>query len=178
MDSEGPERQYLDWLYGQIASSRDWVRARSYRRLAEQMQGTIFVAVVSYDENRISDAKELRYEFLAEREDVQGDLEWMRSSCTMLELFMILSRRLSFETDDDLKIWFWHLIEMLNLERFNDRVYDEQAQEIISDALDRVIWRTYEPSGHGGLFPLNRPGPDQRNVELWYQLNAYLQENF
>ena len=75
-------------------------------------------------------------------------------------------------------IWFWHLIETLDLEQFNDRKYDDHAQEEIAEILDRVIWRTYAPNGDGGLFPLRNPTKDQRKVELWYQLNAYLLEQF
>ena len=48
--------------------------------------------------------------------------------------------------------------------------------EEVNDVLDRVIWRTYRWDGHGGLFPLNEPEKDQREVEIWYQLSAYLLE--
>lgn len=136
------------------------------------------MAIVSHDENRCADAKDLRYEFLAEAEDEQGDPDWTRSSCTMLELLIVLSRALAFEMDDHVDVWFWHLIDELDLEQFNDREYDEEAQEVISNTMDRIIWRNYEPNGHGGLFPLRSPQEDQRKVELWYQLNAYLLEQF
>lgn len=96
----------------------------------------------------------------------------------MLELFIVLARLLAFEMDDPAEVWFWHLIEVLDLEQFNDRNYDARAEEHISEAFNRVIWRTYAPDGSGGLFPLRRPDRDQRNVELWYQLNAYLLEQF
>jgi hypothetical protein len=28
----------------------------------------------------------------------------------------------------------------------------------------------------GGFFPLTHPNDDQRKVEIWYQMNAYLDE--
>ena len=172
------DERYLNWLYGQVAEVKKRRGNRTFWKLFKQMQETIFVAVVPHDENRIADAKDLRYEFLAECEDEQGDLEWMRSPCSMLELFIILARALAFEMDDRTETWFWHLIEVLNLEQFNDREYDQASEFFIQEALERVIWRNYSADGHGGLFPLRNPPRDQRKVELWYQLNAYLLEQF
>lgn len=178
MSDEGLDERYLTWLYSQVASVKVRARTRTHWKLFRQLYTTIFVSIVPYDENRIADGKELRYEFLAQCEEEQGSLEWMRLSCSMLELLIILSRQLAFEMDDDVKPWFWHLIEVLGLEQFNDREYDDHAQEAIAQTLDRVIWRNYSADGHGGLFPLRSPNGDQRQVELWYQLNAYLLEQF
>jgi hypothetical protein len=178
MSNEELDERYLKWLYSQVASVKTRARARTHWNLFRQMYETIFVAIVSHDENRVADGRDLRYEFLAETEDEQGNLDWMRLPCSMLELLIILSRQLAFEMDDPVKLWFWHLVEVLDLERFNDLEYDDYAQEAIEKALDRVIWRSYEPDGQGGLFPLRDPDRDQRKVELWYQLNAYLLEQF
>jgi hypothetical protein len=99
----------------------------------------------------------------------------------MLELLIILSRAAAFEMDDSASAWFWHFIQVLDLEHFNDREYDnhpDHVQDAVARTLERVIWRTYKPDGRGGLFPLRNPNEDQRDVELWYQLNAYLLEQF
>lgn len=178
MSREELEERYFNWLYNQVSLDKSRARARSRRNLLRQMQETIFVAFVPHDENRIADCRDLRHEYLAEHAEEQGDVQWMRAPCSMLELFVVLSRQLSFQMDDPVKLWFWHLIEMLELERFNDLEYDDHAREIIDKTLERVIWRTYEPNGEGGLFPLRNPREDQRDVELWYQLNAYLMEQF
>lgn len=170
--------RYLTWLYGQVGSVKTRHKNRTYWSLFRQLYSTIFVAIVPHDENRIADGKDLRYEFLADDEDEQGNLEWMRLPCSMLEVLIILSRELAFEMDDDVTVWFWHLIHVLEFEHFNDREYDDTAQEAIARTIDRVIWRNYSPNGHGGLFPLRNPERDQRKVELWYQLNAYLLEQF
>jgi len=178
MPSDRLDERYLNWLYSQVASVKTRTKHRTFWNLFKQLNETIFVAIVPHDENRIADARDLRYEFLGDAEDEQGDLEWMRSPCSMLELLIILSRHLAFEMDDPVDIWFWHLIEMLDLEQFNDRNYNSQSQEVIERTLDRVIWRNYAPNGEGGLFPLRNSARDQRKVELWYQLNAYLLEQF
>ena len=43
--------------------------------------------------------------------------------------------------------------------------------------LDGFINRQYEANGEGGLFPLKGVCEDQREVEIWYQMNAYLYEH-
>jgi hypothetical protein len=42
--------------------------------------------------------------------------------------------------------------------------------------MERCVWRTYEPNGVGGFFPLENPNEDQREVELWYQMSAYVDD--
>lgn len=178
MPNASLDERYLNWLYGQVASVKTRHRHRTFWSLFRQLHETIFVAIVSHDENRIGDCRDLRYEYLAAAEDEEGDPDWTRSPSSMLELLIVLSRALAFEMDDKVETWFWHLIDVLELEQFNDRAYNQAAQEEISQTLDRVIWRTYGADGHGGLFPLRKADRDQRDVELWYQLNAYLLEQF
>ncbi len=96
----------------------------------------------------------------------------------MLEMLIGLSRRLSFDADGEPSVWFWHLIETVDLQQYNDHNYNNKSQRDIDEILDRIIWRTYKPDGRGGLFPLRNPIHDQREVELWYQLSAYLIELF
>lgn len=178
MPEESLDERYLTWLYGQVASVKTRARKSTHWSLLRKLHQTIFVAHVAHDENRCADAKDLRYEFLAECEDVQGDPDWTRFPCTMLELMIVLARQLAFEMDEDVSPWFWHMIDVLELHQFNDRDYNQDAEEVIESVLDRVIWRNYEPDGRGGFFPLRNPTRDQRKVELWYQLNAYLLEQF
>lgn len=177
MSTETLDERYLNWLYGQVADVKKR-HGREFQCLVHQLHQTIFVAFVPHDENRIADAKDLRYEYLSEHEDEQGAREWTRAPCTMFELLIVLSRLLAFEMDDEVAPWFWHLIEVLDLEQFDDEEYDDHAHEVIEAALMRVIWRTYSADGRGGLFPLRDPVKNQKEVELWYQLNAYLLEQF
>jgi hypothetical protein len=101
----------------------------------------------------------------------------MGLGCSMLELLIALSRRLSFEAEGEPRDWFWHMLENLDLEQFNDQEYNDLYAKGIDKLLDQVIWRTYFPDGSGGIFPLREPKEDQRDVEIWYQLSAYLLEH-
>lgn len=168
---------YLKWLYSKISSVRLRDPSRTYWNLFRQLYTKEFVWIIPNDDNRAEDGKDLRYEFLEEQGVDEVDPDWIRLGCSMLELLIALSRRLSFEDDGEPRGWFWQMLANLGLNEFNDANYNEQAQSEIDQALDTVIWRTYSPDGFGGLFPLKTPEKDQREVEIWYQLGAYLLEH-
>jgi len=66
------------------------------------------------------------------------------------------------------------LINNLGLQDCHDAGF---IAEYVEDVTHAVIWRTYNENGNGGLFPLRDSDQDQRQVEIWYQLSAYLLEN-
>lgn len=166
---------YLQWLYKQVDEVREQDAARMHWSLFKQLYTKEFVWLIPNDDNRVEDGRDLRYEFLHEFGIERVDSHWMDLGCSFLEMLIALCRRLSFEADGDVANWFWHLLHTLHLSEYTDD-FDLPEQDI-DDILDVVIWRTYRRDGHGGLFPLKRPRQDQREVELWYQLNAYLMEN-
>lgn len=174
------DEQYFTWLYSLVGSVKTRQNSRTYWSLVKYLYTKEFIWLIPNDDNRVEDGRDLRYEFMAEREIDEVDPDWLGLGCSMLELLLGLSRRLSFEVEGDPRVWFWHLLETLDLARFNDaycnRLAKDERDEAINDILDRVIWRTYSPNGSGGLFPLQRPEQDQRDIELWYQLSAYLLE--
>lgn len=172
------DEAYLIWLYAQVASPRLKNPTRTYWSLTRQMLTTPYVWFVPNDDNRVSDGIYLREEFalsLPDYVDIDGD--WFELECSVLELIIGLSRRLSFESEGEPREWFWHLLENLGITpACADAHYNHEIEGMIGEALDRIIWRTYRYNGQGGLFPLARPSSDQRQVELWYQMNAYLLE--
>jgi hypothetical protein len=82
---------------------------------------------------------------------------------------------LAFETDGKPEDWFWHLIENMDLHEYNDT--KKGVDEAVDEVTHRITWRNYDRDGHGGLFPLRRAEKDQRKLEIWYQLCAYVIEN-
>ena len=95
-------------------------------------------------------------------------------------MLIALAQRLEFETalskwEKSTAQWFWVLINNLGLDTFTDENFDMEAvQEKVQIFLDRK----YEKNGEGGLFPLKNPKEDQRRIEIWYQMSAYLFENY
>jgi hypothetical protein len=165
---------YFVWLYQQVADVRVDNPSRTYWRLLKLLYTYEFVWIVPNDDNRIEDGKELRYDFVREEQLEGVDPSWMQLGCSFLEMLIALSRRLSFEAEGEPRDWFWHLMENLGLHEYNDRV--ALPFQDIHEVLDQVTWRTYTYNGVGGLFPLDGPCQDQRSIELWYQLSAYVLE--
>jgi hypothetical protein len=178
------DEEYFKWLYSQVGSPRHRNPAKTYWSLTRQLYNKEFIWIIPNDDNRLEDGKELRYEFL----DISGledpDGTWTQMGCSMLELMIALSRRLSFMDmhEGDPANWFWHILDNVGLLRYNDRLYNPDNEKhahrflTIDETLDRIIWRTYEYDGRGGFFPLEESRRDQTEVELWYQLNSYMME--
>jgi len=126
----------------------------------------------------MEDGTELRDEFLSELSVHEVDPEWYGIGCSIMEMLVALARKASFESDLEASKWFWILIENAGLREFNDATYSPDNAAEVDEILDRIIYRTYEPNGTGGLFPLARSEEDQRKVELWYQLAAYILDTY
>jgi len=165
---------YFKWLYSQVADPRIVRTYRTYWRLLRLLYTKEFVWTVPNDDNRIEDGKDLRYEFIDQSQLMDVDIGWMNLGCSMLELLIGISRKLSFSAEGEPRLWFWELINNLGLSKLTDAAHF--VDETVLDTLDAVIWRTYHYNGTGGLFPLKGPCADQRRVELWYQMSAYILE--
>lgn len=176
MPAELPDDLYLRWLYRQVASVRFKDPSRTYWSLLRHLYQTEFVWFIPNDDNRVEDGRALRQEFLYDS-GIDADhinQNWLDLGCSMLEMLVALSRRLSFDTDGEARAWFWHLLKNIGLDEITDDVIFVETN--VDEIVDRVIWRLYEPNGVGGLFPLKDPQTDQTKVELWYQVAAYLMQ--
>lgn len=167
------DEQYLTWLYSMVASPKVTNPHRTYWSLLKHLYTREFVWIVPNDDNRVEDGRDLRHEFLEAKRLRNVDPDWLGLGCSVLELLIGISKRMSFEADGQPRKWFWILLDNLGLGNQSDGRYDS---EYVEEAIERLIWRTYNPDGSGGLFPLKGPCDDQRNVEIWYQLSSYLIE--
>ena len=170
-----PDEVYLKWLYSQIGSPKSRNKVRTHWAFARQLYKKEFLWFVPNDDNRAEDGRDLRYEFISVTGTDPSD-DWMGLGCSMLEMLIALAKHLAFLAGGDALSWFWEMVENLGLPMsvVSDAHYNEEVGDTVDAALDRVIFRTYEGDGEGGLFPLENPAKDQRGVELWYQLNAYV----
>jgi len=169
------DERYFDWLYDQVCFVED-DPFKTYGQLFHLLYTKEFKWLVPNDDNREEDGKDLRFEFLEEEGIPRSkrDPLWLGAECSMLEFLVALARRFAFEADGLVFERFWELLENLGLDHYNDGV--EFDAEAVEDILDRLIWRHYHYNGGGGLFPLKNPEYDQRKVEIWYQMSAYVLE--
>ena len=167
------KENYLRWLENELICEGPQAE-RSYFELVYQMFQTEFVWSVAMDDNRLADGLELRAEF-AELHDVSRTIMHNLGPCSFIEVLIGLARRLSFVAGDSSSRWAWQLLVNLQLERMWDHL-SRGKSHVVATTLATVITRSYKPNGVGGFFPLAWSNRDQRKVELWYQLNAYVEE--
>lgn len=159
---------YYEWLTSQIAIPN----GRTYEELFERMHNLEFVWIVPHDNNRLQDALDLRVQYMNE---FPGRLAG--GSATFLEVLIALSRRTAFTAGGEAEDWAWKLLKNLRLTKAYDPWTAQKARST-EEILETVIWRTYHHSGKGGFFPLKDPFEDQTKVEIWYQMNAYVNEMY
>lgn len=175
-DAQPLDELYFMWLYGQVADPDAEDPSLTYWKILKKLFTTEFTWIVPNDDNRREDGKALRSEFIDDADLSRRtlDREWLTIGCSMLELMIAMSRKIAFEAEGTDHYWFWHLMENLGLNKYNDsRRFSEKR---VDDILDRVIQRTYKSNGEGGFFPLKETRNDQRDVELWYQISEYVLE--
>ena len=69
--------------------------------------------------------------------------------------------------------WFWDMIANLGLTNMDDRNFDAVY---VDEKVNAFMNHEYSRNGKGGLFYVRRPYMDMRQVEIWMQLNWYLDE--
>lgn len=176
-----PEK-YYKWLTSLVNADG---RGDNYNHLLEQLHLYIFsedtAVLIPNDQNRIVDGMNLRERY-CERYHVKNRNDIFDDSCTVLELLIGLAIRM----EDQFGIkgrtsWFWEMIANLDLTYFDDESYEDTVEnpyKSVEDILKNLCGRTYSDNGCGGLFPLQYPSENQREIEIWYQMNAYLNENY
>lgn len=170
------DRAYLEWLYRLVADPNVGDTSQTFWKLFEQLYNSEALWLVPHDDNRLQDGKDLRRKFEETLPRPIDDLEWMGLECSVLELMMALAHSLAYEdlSGRDIEFWFWRLAENLKMDRFTDR--SRFSKRRVDDIIGQVLHREYDANGRGGFFPLEHPAWDQRDLELWYQLSAYVIE--
>lgn len=143
------------------------------------LHNTEFRYVLSRDINRAGDGEGLRYRFalLQPHEDlVEAVQECLDEPCSVLEMMIALALRCEETIMDNPKYgdrtaqWFWGMIVNMGLGGMSDDRYHRPTVEM---AVDRMLDRTYDQDGRGGLFTVENCKRDLRNVEIWHQMLWY-----
>lgn len=168
MKNSDMANRYFEYLVAQIHVGRRY-RDKSYSGLFGALHRTEFVWLIPNDDNRVEDARDIRREFWGE-----GRM-FPRTGVSILEVLVALARRIEFQAGGNQEQWAWTLIQNLGLHRCYDPLSEEQLRKI-DESLSALVRRQYKPNGQGGFFPLKHPEEDQTKVELWYQMQAYINE--
>lgn len=171
------EDSYYSWLVGLIGDGYVQV---NYQRLLWKLYKTDYIWELDYDRNRAVDGLYLRREY--QRQGGMFTTEFaQRENCTVLEMFIALARRAEDDIMHDPDYgdrsgqWFWTMLQNLGLDVYDDYHWFEKEVDRI---LDVFLHRRYEKNGIGGAFPVRKMTRDLRKTDLWWQMNAYLEEHY
>lgn len=168
---------YFSWLCEKVCYLQEHYQ---YSTLLWKLFDTDFEAIMQRDLNRTSDGLALRNVYL----DLLGAYEpkFLRTKpCSVLEMMIALADRCENQImeDDDIGNrtgeWFWGMIENLGLSDMVDGHFVEKRVDYI---LARFMNRTYDSDGKGGLFTVHNPPKPIPKVEIWYQMNWFLSQNY
>lgn len=168
--------KYFEWMFDLVCGDR-FSKHISYRKLLMQLHNTEFTYSIHRDRNRAEDGIDLRYRFACDYPEFDDAEKYLAGPCSVLEMMLALSIRCEESIMDNPSIgdrtaqWFWGMVTNLGLGSMYDTNYDRR---IVDSILTRFLNRDYEPNGKGGLFTIRNCDRDLRNVEIWYQLNWYL----
>ena len=68
-------------------------------------------------------------------------------------------------------LWVGDMISSLGLKSMSDAQFD---RTVVDQAIFRFMDRRYKRNGQGGLFTVEHCKYDMRTVEIWWQMNWYL----
>lgn len=172
--------RYFDWMY-QLVCNDKYNRRLSYRKLLYFLHDVDFTYSIDMDGNREADGINLRYRFGYEcgydNREIAVYLD--DQPCSVLEMMIALALRCEDDIMDDpaegnrIGEWFWGMIVSLGLGSMNDRRFDRHYAELV---VARFLNREYDYNGRGGLFTVEHPLRDMRSVEIWYQMQWYLND--
>lgn len=174
------DEEYFYWLCSCIdIGGRDIGRLT----LARDLHSIPFTWTIPNDDNRAQDGKELRDTFASESPFTEPT---ENGNASVLEVLVALAVRIDgllaeTNTQRNVGVWFDEMISNLGLVIPDDNKIS-MIDTIMIRANNNVIVgdflvRKYHSNGKGGLFPLKNSKQDQRNVEIWYQMMSYLEEN-
>lgn len=169
---------YGDWLVDRVG----FKRKDRYFELFATLHNIPFRFYITLDKNREADGLDLREEFALSMgyPEVKFD-----EGCSVLEMLVGLAIRVEREYIGDPKEehpegFFWEMIQnVLGMDKYwrycsGPRYSEAYVERIINTWLDR----DFRYDGYGSIFPLKNPSRDQREVEIWDQMNEYLMENY
>lgn len=174
--------RYLGELVG-----ADTFAEGNYWNLLRQLNSIEFYWTVSLDENRAADGESLRTKFFYEHNSINVDYEpFIYTPCSVLEMLIALALRMEKEylmdwragSPDNTPVYFWEMISNLGLDDCTDDNWSSKTAEKIRYYVGEFLDRNYDFHGNGGIFPVSKNTRDQRKIEIWSQMHAYIMENY
>lgn len=170
---------YLDYLIERGNLSR------KFRNLFKILNNIEFRYDFERDENRDADGHDLRKEYYVNIPSwCSTELKdaFMGHWTTVLEVLIALAMRVDDEYigdpgEEHPETFFMEMIKNLGLDKFHGNIY-AYDKNIVIKVINRWLDRDFSKNGVGSPFPLHYNKTDQRNLEIWDQMQAYVNEKY
>ena len=176
------KQDYFHWLCDMVHIDTG---SGTYWLLARTLHSIEFTWSIRNDDNRASDGIKLREAYKCTSLPSGKPRKTDDAPCSVFEMLIALAGHMDFELSnpvndhDATASYFWEMIENLGLLPYSDDMFSEYDGSVnCPSIIFQFLAREYQSNGRGGLFPLWKSDIDQRGVEIWYQMNAYLNENY
>lgn len=171
-------KSYISWLRSQL----DFIDSpNTYNELFAALLSHRYTWILPMDSNRAQDGKEVRERFYNSISYLEYP-KWVKDEpCSFLEFLAAITFRMNYicsgYNEDKTKEIFWLLLSNLGINELSDANWERMdGSRMVAEAVERVCKRKIDINGEGGLFPLQAPKQNQREVEVWYQMQAYIQD--
>lgn len=164
---------YLKWLLKECNLNNSFYV--KYKELLSYLLETDFVYVIEKDRNRALDGLDLRDKYY---EDTGYEYDEDCDTCSVLEMLIALSIRVDDEYtgypgEEHPEDIFLEMFNNLQLNRFKGVGF---SYEEVDEILNIWMYRQFQPDGSGSIFMIEDPYVDQREIEIWDQMQEFLNE--
>ena len=159
--------QYFEWLLFKVTDPK---QPREFGMMYKELASTPFEARVGRDSNLIEHCEYMRQDYYDEAEFMHQNYDIEDGPITLLEIMV----NLSIKAEDimqgfdgvNCERWFNDMLENSGLIFYTDHRFSTVGAR---HKIKKIIDRTYEWNGRGGLFyiPVLDEKNDLREVELW-----------
>lgn len=170
---------YFEWMYQLVCD--DFNKHLSFRKLLARLYDADFEYSLPMDENREADGIRLRYRFGQECSYDDRIIATCLDNrpCSILEMMIALSLRceefimIDSHYGNRTGQWFWNMISSLGLGGMTDEKFN---RDYVTRVIENFNNRRYAADGQGSLFRVQRGNVDMRKLDIWYQMQAYLND--
>lgn len=168
--------------------------------LASMLADTEFISIDGLDDILKEKAKEeVRMAYAEDicdedHKDAEALYKTIRGNCCLFEVIFCLANSLNemfedLDAHDGIEHFFTILMDNCELGKYDEEAYDlfpDKIHEYWEKCIKRILFRTYDATGVGGLFPLNNltlysdntvEFVDRTTISLWQQLNDWVDQH-
>ena len=161
---------YFEWLNSIIKDDE-------HTKLNHMLFETPFTYSIERDKNRYDEGLYLRTIYLGKKKNASVT-NHLNGRCSVFEMMIALaiheSQIMADGTDEDSPgFWYHNMLDSMELTNITDVIFDDFESEV-ECSIKTLLNRTYSYDGTGGLFRIPNVHTDMRKVEIWYQMNWYL----